>query len=121
MKVNTNDPLAFGMKEEAAASYSRSRAFETLTISRKAEGGNELVKVPAPRPDVTVVATYGPSDLLMSGWALNPNRIKNKGALMNVGHGKGNVILFGFRPQFRGQSRNTYKLIFNSIYLGASR
>jgi hypothetical protein len=74
-----------------------------------------------PRPDVKAVATYASSDLLMSGWALNPNRIKNKGAMMNIAHGNGNVILFGFRPQFRGQSRNTYKLIFNSIYLGATK
>jgi len=120
MNVNSNDPLAFGMKEEAAASFSRSRAFETIIPSRKAEGCNQLIK-PAPRPNVTAVATYASSDLLMSGWALNPNRIKNKGAMMNVGHGNGNVILFGFRPQFRGQSRNTYKLIFNSIYLGATK
>ncbi|HEY5692701.1 MAG TPA: M14 family metallopeptidase, partial [Cyclobacteriaceae bacterium] len=121
MKVNNKDPLAFGMKEEAAASFSRSRAFETIVPSRKAEGGNELVKLPVPRPDVTAVATYASSDLLMSGWALGETRIKNKGAMMNVKHGSGNVILIGFRPQFRGQSRNTYKLIFNSIYLGASR
>jgi hypothetical protein len=121
MKVNTDDPLAYGMKEEAAASFSRSRAFETITPSRKAEGGNELIKLPVPRPDVKAVATYASSDLLMSGWALNPNRIKNKGAMMNIAHGNGNVILFGFRPQFRGQSRNTYKLIFNSIYLGATK
>ncbi|HPI80108.1 MAG TPA: peptidase M14, partial [Cyclobacteriaceae bacterium] len=121
MKVNNDDPLAFGMEDEAAASYSRSRAFETIIPSRKAEGGNELIKLPVPRPDVKAVATYAPSDILMSGWALNPNRIKNKGAMMNVAHGNGNVILFGFRPQFRGQSRNTYKLIFNSIYLGATK
>ncbi|MEQ9415154.1 MAG: peptidase M14 [Cyclobacteriaceae bacterium] len=121
MKVNTDDPLAYVMKAEASASYSRSRAFETITPSRKAEGGNELIKLPLPRPDVKVVANYASSDLLMSGWALNPNRIKNKGAMMNVAHGNGNVILFGFRPQFRGQSRNTYKLIFNSIYLGSTQ
>lgn len=121
MKVNNKDPLAFGMKEEAAASFSRSRAFETIVPSRKAEGGNELVKLPVPRPDVSAVATYASSDLLMSGWALGESRIKNKGAMMNVKHGAGNVILIGFRPQFRGQSRNTYKLIFNSIYLGATR
>ncbi|MCB0487570.1 MAG: peptidase M14 [Cyclobacteriaceae bacterium] len=121
MNVNTNNPLAFGMQPEAAASFSRSRAFETIVPSRKAEGGNEVMK-PAPRPDVTPVATYASKDLLMSGWGLNADRyIKNKGAMMNVGHGKGNVVLFGFRPQFRGQARNTYKLIFNSIYLGATR
>jgi len=120
MKVNSNDPLAFGMKEEGAASFSRSRAFETIIPSRKAEGGNEIMK-PAPRPNVTAIATYASSDILMSGWALGENKIKNKGAMMNVAHGNGNVILFGFRPQFRGQARNTYKLIFNSIYLGATR
>ncbi|MGE0590069.1 MAG: M14 metallopeptidase family protein [Cyclobacteriaceae bacterium] len=121
MNVNINNPLAFGMQPEAAASFSRSRAFETIVPSRKAEGGNEVMK-PAPRPDVTPVATYASRDILMSGWGLNADKyIKNKGAMMNVGHGKGNVILFGFRPQFRGQARNTYKLIFNSIYLGATR
>ncbi len=120
MKVNNNDPLAFGMKEEAAASFSRSQAFETIIPSRKAEGGNEIMK-PAPRPDVTATATYASADILMSGWALGEQKIKNKGAMMNVKHGNGNVILFGFRPQFRGQARNTYKLIFNSIYLGATR
>ncbi len=121
MNVNTNNPLAFGMQSEAAASFSRSRAFETIVPSRKAEGGNEVMK-PAPRPDVTPITTYASKDLLMSGWGLNADKyIKNKGAMMNVGHGKGNVILFGFRPQFRGQARNTYKLIFNSIYLGATR
>lgn len=120
MKVNNKDPLAFGMKDEGAASFSRSRAFETILPSRKSEGGNEIMK-PAPRPNVTAVATYASTDILMSGWALGPDKIKNKGAMMNVGHGNGNVILFGFRPQFRGQARNTYKLIFNSIYLGATR
>lgn len=121
MNVNNQDPLAFGMQEEAAASFSRSRAFETIVPSRKAEGGNELIK-PAPRPDVSVVVTYASKDLLMSGWALGADKyIKNKGAMMNVSHGKGNVVLIGFRPQFRGQSRNTYKLIFNSIYLGATK
>ena len=45
--------------------------------------------------------------------------LKNKSAMLHIPRGNGNIVLFGFRPQFRGQPRGTYKLIFNSIYLGA--
>ena len=38
---------------------------------------------------------------------------------MDVAMGEGNIILFGFKPQFRGQPRASYKLLFNSILSGA--
>jgi len=31
------------------------------------------------------------------------------------------VIVFGFRPQFRGQSFGTFKLLLNAIYLGSAQ
>ena len=108
------------MKEEAAAVFSRSRAFNRVLKQRKGEGGIEDIE-PVPEPDIDIVSKYAEKDILMSGWAKGQDKyLKNKGAVMDVKWGDGHVILFGFRPQFRGQPRGTYKLIFNAIYLGAS-
>lgn len=120
IKNDMDHPISFGMQEEAGASFRRSSAFRIETVQRWAEGGREDVKMP-PRPDVKVVSRYADSNVLMSGWGKGVNRIQNAGAVMDVAHGNGRVILFGFRPQFRAQPRGTYKLIFNSIYLGASK
>ena len=119
--VKTDHPLAYGMQEEVAASFNRSRAFRTVVKSNKGEGGTEYTVKRPPKPDVEVVASYAKDDLLMSGWALNEKRyIGGKAAMVRVGHGNGEVILFAFRPQFRGQPRATYKLVFNSIYSGST-
>ncbi len=116
--VNTDHPLAYGMKDTVAVSFSQSRAFEIIKQSRKGEGGKEDIKL-APEPPVEILASYAKDSLLMSGWALGEKKyIGGKGALVHVQHGEGDVILFGFRPQFRGQPRGTYKLIFNALYSG---
>jgi len=120
-KVHTDHPMAFGLMSEVAASYSRSRAFEIVTPSYRGEGGEEKIEK-APEPDVEVIVEFAGKDLLMSGWAMGEDRyLKNKAAMLNVSHGDGNIVLFSFRPQFRGQPRGTYKLIFNAIFQGAAR
>lgn len=121
MQVDTTNVLAYGMMPEAAASFNRSRAFQIIKQRKIGEGGKEDI-ADAPKPNVKEIATYSKKDLLMSGWALGEERyLKNKGAMMHLPYGKGNLVLYGFRPQFRGQTRGTYKLIFNAIYLGASK
>ncbi|NJM54402.1 MAG: hypothetical protein HC846_14110 [Blastocatellia bacterium] len=68
---------------------------------------------------VEIIAKYpdNPKDILLSGWALGAEKIAGKAALVQVNIGKGKVILFGFRPQYRGQSLATFPLLFNSIKL----
>ncbi|MEK6477349.1 M14 metallopeptidase family protein [Catalinimonas sp. 4WD22] len=116
--VKSGHPLTYGMQDTVAASFSRSRAFEIVRQSREGEGGKEDIEK-APEPLVETLVSYAKDDLLMSGWALGEKKaIGGKGAALRVQHGEGNVVLFGFRPQFRGQPRGTYKLIFNAIYSG---
>lgn len=64
----------------------------------------------------TVVAKYPASgNPLLSGWLLGPQKINGKAALVDATKGKGHVILFGFRPQYRGQTESTLPLIWGAI------
>jgi hypothetical protein len=113
--VDVIHPLAYGMQEEVAASFQRSRAFETVVLPRMGEGGEEKIQE-APAPPVDIVASYAKEDILMSGWALGEETyIAGKAAVVKVDVGAGEVVLFAFRPQFRGQPRGTYKLVFNAL------
>jgi hypothetical protein len=63
-----------------------------------------------------VVAKYPASgNPLLSGWLLGPQKLNGKAALVDVTKGKGHVVLYGFRPQYRGQTESTYPLIWGAI------
>ncbi len=118
LHVDSSHPVGYGMPSEVAASFVRSRAFATIRRSTLQEGGR-IELVPGPDPPVEVIARYAEEDLLMSGWALGEERaIGGKAAAVRVAYGDGHVVLFGFRPQFRGQTRATYKLLFNALMIG---
>ena len=118
LNVDSSHPIGYGMPSEVAASFVRSRAFSAVRRSTLQEGGR-IELAPGPDPPVEVIARYAEEDLLMSGWALGEeSTIGGEAAAIRVAHGDGHVVLFGFRPQFRGQTRATYKLFFNALMIG---
>jgi Zinc carboxypeptidase len=103
LRVEMRDPahpVAAGMPRDPIVMFERGPAFDTRTGFR----GN-------------VLATY-PRDEnpLASGYLLHPERIQGRAAALEVFYGEGRIYLFGFRPQWRGQSHGTYKFFFNAIY-----
>ncbi len=98
LDVDTEDPLARGLKKRTAAYFTRSSAWE---IGK----GSSLKSV----------ARYADDDLLLSGWILGEDRIQGKTAVATAQHGRGELVLFAFRPQHRGQSYATFPFIFNAL------
>ncbi|MFI5169631.1 MAG: peptidase M14, partial [Vicinamibacterales bacterium] len=98
--VDTRRPLAHGLPETLPVWFEGSPAFE-------AEAG--------------VLARYESSDPLLSGWLLGGERLRGKASLVEAALGKGRVVLFGFRPQYRAQSRVSYVALLNALYLSAAR
>ncbi len=106
IQLDTSHPLAKGMPKETIAWAEDSPVFE-ITNDPNAS---------VPAANVKVIASYpADKDPLLSGWLLGGDLIKGKAALVEVTIGKGRVILFGFRPQYRAQSLATYPLFFNAL------
>src|SRR5689334_8725406 len=106
IELDTTNPLALGMPKETIAWAEDSPVFEVTNDPNAS----------VPPSNVHVVASYpADKDPLLSGWLLGGDLIKGKAALVEVTMGKGRIILFGFRPQYRAQSLATYPLFFNAF------
>ena len=105
----------------------RSCARQPTRRSRSPTGCHETLPLwfeGSPAFDVetgNVLARYADGDPLLSGWLLGGERLRGRAALVEVPLGKGRVVLFGFRPQYRAQSRVTYVALLNALYLSAAR
>ncbi len=107
--VDNTHPLAFGMPKDAYIFTTGGQAFDVTLLDEFNKGDRE----------VKVVVRYAAKDLLASGWVSGERVVAGRAAVVEARHGKGRVVLFGFRPQFRGQTFGTFKLLLNAIYLGA--
>ena len=101
VRIDTKHPIGHGLDAEMAVFFKFGPVFE------------------AGRGGAKVIATYPEFNPLMSGWLEGEKRIRQKAALLEVPLGNGRVILFGFKPQHRGQSQGTFKLLFNAIFYSA--
>src|SRR5207253_2547457 len=117
IELDITNPIAAGMPKESIAWVENSPVFEvggnrgsSPTVREGSQAGG------TPAYPVKVIAWYPrEGDPLLSGWLLGADRVKGKAALVEVTMGKGRIILFGFRPQYRGQSLATYPLFFNAM------
>jgi hypothetical protein len=75
----------------------------------------------APASGVRVAARYADSDVLASGWLRGPELMAGRAAVVSIDMSPGRVVLFGLRPQHRGQTRATFPLLFNALYLAAAQ
>ncbi|MGI4829061.1 MAG: M14 family metallopeptidase [Janthinobacterium lividum] len=100
--VDTSNPLAFGSQPTVPIFFEQSPSFRVSG-------------------DVQSVATYTSEKPLLSGWILGGQYLRGTSALVNEPVGKGHIILFGFRPQYRAQSEVTYRFLFNALLYASSQ
>ena len=91
-------PTLEGTRDEGMAWFETSPAYEVTGDGAK------------------VIARYADAkELLLSGWLLGGEKIAGKAAIVEVTRGKGRIVMFAFRPQYRGQSVATLPFLFNAI------
>ena len=98
VNVEATHRVMAGMPNEAAIYFDASPVFTTM-----------------PEFKGTILARYADSGSpLLSGFILGDKHLHGRAAAVEVEHGSGRIILFGFRPQWRGQPFGTFKVIFNA-------
>jgi len=107
VRINNNNPLAYGMPEEADVFFENSPVFNL-------------------RPEAAVtqtqpVAWFDNAKPLDSGWAWGQQYLKDGVAIAEASIGAGKVIILGPEVTFRGQPHGTFKLLFNGVYYGSAK
>jgi hypothetical protein len=103
-QVAPDHPVTYGLPAQVVLFQDEGLAFDTV--------------LPGPEMERWVLASYpaDPQQVLASGWARGTEAITRKAAAVAVTHGKGRVVLLGFRPQHRAQTPATFPFLFNALY-----
>lgn len=98
-------PLCFGMRPREAVWFESGPVFRV----RRHAGAS-----------VRGVLSYQRRNVLASGWLLGDRLLAGQSAVVDVALGEGRIVLFGIRPQYRGQSQATFRMVFNGLHLGSA-
>jgi hypothetical protein len=99
--VDPSNPIAFGSTSTVPIFYENGPTFKVNGAARS-------------------VAFFNTDKPLLSGWILGGQFLKGTSVIAEEPLGKGRIILFGFRPQYRAQSEVTYKFLFNALLYSSS-
>jgi hypothetical protein len=102
VSVDTSNPIAFGSTPTVPVFYENGPIFHVTA-------------------DAKSVASFTTDAPLLSGWVQGGSFLKGNSILAQENIGKGHVILFGFRPQYRAISEVTYKFLFNALLYSSSK
>jgi hypothetical protein len=100
VKTDSAHPVMAGMPARAyvffddSPVFTTTEGFEGVALAKYADDGSPLA----------------------SGYLLGEKWLHGHAAALDVRHGAGHVLLIGFRPQWRGQSFGTFRVLLNSLF-----
>ncbi len=106
LQVDVSHPLGQGMAAQTYGFSSNSPFFAIV------EGATPF--------QTTVAARFPSVNVLGSGWLRGEELMAGRAAVVLVEMNRGRVVLFGLRPQHRGQTHATFPMLFNALYLAAA-
>jgi len=106
LQIDTSRPDGYGMAADTYGFYSNGPVFAPV------EG------LPSLRS--AVIARYPAVDIVASGWLKGEEIMAGRAAVVSIDMNPGRIVLFGLRPQHRGQTHATFPLLFNALYLSAA-
>jgi hypothetical protein len=102
VSVDPTNPIAFGSTPTVPIFYENGPVFHVSS-------------------DAQSVASFTTDTPLLSGWVQGGNFLKGTSVIAQQNVGKGHLILFGFRPQYRAISEVDYKFLFNALLYSSSK
>jgi len=105
-RVDNTEPIAYGLEQHVDFMFNRSPVLQ-LESGAQAQG-------------VRRVAWYDSATPLRSGWAWGQEHVQNGLAALEADVGEGKLYMFLPEVLYRGQPHNTFKFVFNGIYLSTA-